>query len=237
MREYTIYPLAVGINETDQGIMTYQRDYGKRIILPIYMFYIKGSDKNILVDTGIEQFVVSEEVETECGFKILEFEDALSSLDLKPEDIDVIIHTHLHNDHCENDYKCSKAVVYAQKAEVAFLKNPHPIDHRYYPDVLDGVNVVEIEGDAGIEDGIDVIFSPGHSVGGQSVAINTSKGKAIITGFCCNEKNFPAKGPAICPGVHIDAIKAYDSAQKIKNIADIIIPIHDLSVGRLKQIP
>lgn len=237
MREYTIYPLAVGINETDQGIMTYQRDYGKRIILPIYMFYIKGSDKNIIVDTGLEQFVVSEEVEKECGFKILEFEDALSSFDLKPEDIDVIIHTHLHNDHCENDYKCSNAVVYAQKAEVAFLKNPHPIDHRYYPDVLDGVNVVEIEGDAGIEDGIDVIFSPGHSAGGQSVAINTSKGKAVITGFCCNEKNFPAKGPAICPGVHLDAIKAYDSAQKIRNLADIIIPIHDLSVGRLKQIP
>ena len=237
MRQYTIYPLAVGINETDQGIMTYQRDYGKRIILPIYMFYIKGSDKKILVDTGLEQFVVSEEVEKECGFKILEFEDALSSLDLKPEDIDVIIHTHLHNDHCENDYKCSNAVVYAQKTEVAFLKNPHPIDHRYYPDVLDGVNVVEIDGDAGIEEGIDVIFSPGHSVGGQSVAINTSKGKTVITGFCCNEKNFPAKGPAICPGVHIDAIKAYDSAQKIRNLADIIIPIHDLSIGRLKQIP
>ena len=237
MRQYTIYPLAVGINETDQGIMTYQRDYGKRIILPIYMFYIKGSDKNIIVDTGLEQFVVSEEVEKECGFKILEFEDALSSLDLKPEDIDVIIHTHLHNDHCENDYKCSNAVVYAQKAEVAFLKNPHPVDHRYYPDVLDGVNVVEIDGDAGIEEGIDVIFSPGHSVGGQSVAINTSKGKTVITGFCCNEKNFPANGPAICPGVHIDAIKAYDSAQKIRNLADIIIPIHDLSIGRLKQIP
>jgi len=237
MREYTIHPVAVGINETDQGIMTYQRDYGKRIILPIYMFYIKGSDKNIIVDTGLEQFVVSEEVEKECGFKILEFEDALSSFGLKPEDIDVIIHTHLHNDHCENDYKCSNAVVFVQKTELAFLKNPHPIDHRYYHDVLDGVNVVEIEGDAKIVDGIEVIFSPGHSVGGQSVAINTSKGKAVITGFCCNEKNFPAKGPAICPGVHIDAIKAYDSAQKIKNMADIIIPIHDLSIGRLKQIP
>ncbi len=60
MRKYTIHPVAVGINETDQGIMTYLRDYGKRIILPVYMFYIKGGDKKILVDTGLEQFVVSE---------------------------------------------------------------------------------------------------------------------------------------------------------------------------------
>ncbi|MBA3036781.1 MAG: N-acyl homoserine lactonase family protein, partial [Desulfobacterium sp.] len=141
------------------------------------------------------------------------------------------------NDHCENDYKCENAVVYVQKAELEFFKNPHPIDHRYYPDVLDGVNVVEVEGDVKIEDGIELIFSPGHTVGGQSVAINTSKGKAVITGFCCNEKNFPEKGPAICPGVHIDAIKGYDSAQKIKNLADILIPLHDLSIGRQKQIP
>ena len=29
MVEYTIHPLVVGLNETDQGVMTYLRDYGK----------------------------------------------------------------------------------------------------------------------------------------------------------------------------------------------------------------
>ena len=237
MQEYTIHPLVVGINETDQGIMTYLHDYGKRILLPIYVFYLKGGDKNILVDTGLEQFVVSDEIRKNCGFGIFEFEDALATLNLKPEDIDIIIHTHLHNDHCENDYKCSNADVYVQKTEHDFLKNPHPIDHRYYPDVLDEVNVIDIEGDTNILDGIDVIFTPGHSVGGQSVSVNTSKGKAIITGLCCNGKNFPSSGPAISPGVHINVIEAYDSMQKLKGMADILIPLHDLSVGRLKSIP
>jgi len=94
-----------------------------------------------------------------------------------------------------------------------------------------------VEGDANILDGIDVIFSPGHTVGGQSVAINTSKGKAIITGLCCNDKNFPATGPAIAPGVHINVIEAYDSMQKIKEMADILIPLHDLAIGKMKTIP
>lgn len=237
MRQYTIHPLVVGVNETDQGVMTYLRDYGKRIWLPIYVFYISGGDKNILVDTGLEEFFVPETVGTTYGFEVLEFEDALSTFDLRPEDIDVIIHTHLHNDHCENDYKCVNADVYVQKAEYEFLKNPHPIDHRYYPDILDDVNIVEVEGDAHILDGIEVIYTPGHTVGGQSVAINTSEGKAIITGFCCNDKNFPAAGPAVTPGVHIDVMAAYDSAQKIKESADILIPLHDLSIGSLKQIP
>jgi len=45
---------------------------------------------------------------------------------------------------CENAYKCPRAKVYVQKAEIEFLRNPHPIDHRYYSDVLDGVDVVEV---------------------------------------------------------------------------------------------
>jgi glyoxylase-like metal-dependent hydrolase (beta-lactamase superfamily II) len=237
MQEYTIHPLVVGANETDQGVMTYLHDYGKRIWIPIYVFYIEGGDKKILIDTGLEQFVVPDEVGKTYGFEVLEFEAALATVALKPEDIDVIIHTHLHNDHCENDYKCPNAKVYVQKAEMDFFRHPHPIDHRYYPDVLDGVDVVEVEGDVNILDGIDVIFSPGHTVGGQSVAINTSKGRVIITGFCCNDKNFPATGPAIAPGVHIDVREAYDSAQKIKEMAEILIPLHDLSVGKMKTIP
>ena len=237
MQEYTIHPLAVGINETDQGVMTYLRDYGKRIYLPIYAFYLNGGGKHILVDTGLEQFVVPDGAEEQCGFKILEFVTALATLDLKPEDIDIIIHTHLHNDHCENDYLCPEAEVYVQRKEYEFMLEPHPVDHRYYSDILDDNEVIEIEGDANILDGIDVIFSPGHTVGGQSVVVNTAKGKAIITGFCCNDKNFPASGPAVAPGVHIDLIEAYDSIQKIKAMADILIPLHDLSVGRMKTIP
>ena len=237
MREYTIHPLVVGINETDQGVMTYLRDYGKRIYLPIYVFYIDGGDKRILVDTGLEQFMIPEEAEEECGFKIREFDEALATLDLKPEDIDIIIHTHLHNDHCENDYKCTNATVYVQKKEYDFLLNPHPVDHRYYPDILDDMNVVRLEGDTTIAEGIDVIYSPGHTVGGQSVCVNTSDGQAIITGFCCNDKNFPSAGPAITPGVHIDLTEAYDSIQKIREMADILLPLHDLSIGRRKTIP
>ena len=237
MQQYTIHPLVVGINETDQGVMTYLRDYGRRIYLPIYVFYLKGGNKHILIDTGLEQFMVPEGAEEQCGFKIYEFEEALATVDLKPEDIDLIIHTHLHNDHCENDYKCTNAEVIVQKIEHEFLKEPHPVDHRYYPDILDEVNVVEIDGDANIADGIDVILSPGHTVGGQSVAVNTSAGKAVITGFCCNDKNFPSAGPAIAPGVHINLADAYDSIQKIKSMADILLPLHDPSIGKQKTIP
>lgn len=237
MTTYTIHPLAVGFNETDQGIMTYQRFHGKRIILPIYVFAIKGGDKKIIVDTGLEDFVVPPDLEEQLGFPVMEFEEALGTVGWKPEEIEIVIHTHLHNDHCENDVLCTNAEVYVQQAELDFFRNPHPIDHRYYPDVLDGVNLITLEGDNTIVDGIDVLFTPGHTPGGQSVVVETSRGKALITGLCCNAENFPPTGGVIAPGVHLDVIQAYESMKRVQETAEILIPLHDLEVGKKRVIP
>jgi glyoxylase-like metal-dependent hydrolase (beta-lactamase superfamily II) len=237
MSKYVIHPLVVGINETDQGIMTYQKGYGKRIYLPIYVFYLEGGDQRILVDTGMEEFMIPPGAEEETGLKIMEFEGALDTVNLKPEDVDIVIQTHLHNDHCENTYKCKNAKVYVQQAELDFFKSPHPLDHRYYSDLMDDSELITVEGDREIVPGLSVILTPGHTPGGQSVAVETAKGTAVITGFCCNGNNFPIVGPAVAPGVHIDAIEAYESAQRIKELADILIPIHDVEVGLKGKIP
>ena len=234
---YKIHPIVVGTKVFDKSMMTYQYGAGQEYTIPIYCWYLEGGDRKILVDTGEMNPIRSETREKSIGGKIYTFEEGLARWDLSPTDIDMIIHTHLHNDHCENDYKCTNAAVYVQKAEHEFLQNPHPVDHRYYPDILDDVQVVEVDGDANITGGIDVILSPGHTVGGQSVAVNTSGGRTVITGFCCNDKNFPSTGPAIAPDVHIDLTEAYDSIQKIKEMADIILPLHDLSIGTRTTIP
>ena len=237
MSKYVIHPLVVGINETDQGIMTYQKGYGKRIYLPIYVFYLEGGDQKILVDTGMEEFMVPPGAAEDTNLKIMEFEEALATVNLKPEDVDIVIQTHLHNDHCENTYKCTNAKVYVQQAELDFFKSPHPLDHRYYSDLLDESEVVTVEGDREIAPGIRVILTPGHTPGGQSVAVETDRGPAVITGFCCNAENFPSVGPAVTPGVHINAIEAYESAQRVRELADILIPIHDVEIGRSGKIP
>jgi glyoxylase-like metal-dependent hydrolase (beta-lactamase superfamily II) len=237
VQTYTIHPLAVGVNRTDQGIMTYQKDYGRRIWLPIYAFYLRGGGKHILVDTGLDEFVLPDGAEDGCGFPIHDFETALETVGLTPADIDVIIHTHLHNDHCENDYKCPRARVIVQRIDLDFFRQPHPLDHRYYADLLDGVEVETVTGDVELFPGIEVILSPGHTPGGQSVLVNTTAGRAAITGFCCNGRNFPKVGPAVTPGVHTDALQAYDSIQKLKAMADILIPLHEPQIGRQAQIP
>ncbi len=237
MRTYRILPLAVGINETDQGVMTYLHGYGRRILLPIYAFVIEGGKRRILVDTGLSEFRVPEGAEETLGFPILDFTEALARVGLSPEAIEVIVHTHLHNDHCENDALCPNAEIWVQKAEMEFLRRPHPVDHRYDAELLAGLPVREVEGDTVLEEGIALWFSPGHTPGGQSVVVNTARGRAILTGFCCNAENFPPRAPALAPGVHLDLIQAWETAQRIRRAADILIPLHDPAVGRMRRIP
>jgi hypothetical protein len=43
--------------------------------------------------------------------------------------------------------------------------------------------------------------------------------------------------PVIAPGIHSDLYQAYSSALKIKEIADIIIPVHDPEMALRKEIP
>jgi N-acyl homoserine lactone hydrolase len=194
VRKYLIHPLVVGANETDQGVMTYLKGYGKRIWIPIYVFYLAGGPEKILVDTGLEQFVVPAAVGERYGLKIQEFEEALGEYALKPEDIDIIIHTHLHNGHCENDYQCTNARVYVQRREYEFFKDPHPVDHRYFPDLLDQVAVVPVEGDQEIVEGVQVLLTPGHTVGGQSVGVNTRRGRAVIPASAAMSRTSPPPG-------------------------------------------
>jgi N-acyl homoserine lactone hydrolase len=59
----------------------------------------------------------------------------------------------------------------------------------------------------------------------------------VITGFGYHEQNFPAEGPVVPSGVHINVMSAYDSVRRVQEIADILLPLHDLSIGRRRNFP
>jgi glyoxylase-like metal-dependent hydrolase (beta-lactamase superfamily II) len=232
---YSITPLLTGVRNPDQGIMTYQQGYGKRIWLPIWSFLLQGGGKNILVDTGLEEnelFIPQGFIE-ETGLVPESLLEGLAGAGLSTEDIDIVINTHLHDDHCGNNALFPRAIFYAHRDEIAFCRRPHPIDHRYDTSFIEGIPFVEVDREMDIAPGLRVLHSPGHSVGGLSVLVETGEGPAVITGFCCNAENFPVNGPAVCPGVHLDAIAAWESIQRIKGLGVRILPMHDLGLKRI----
>ncbi len=248
MTTFTLHPMVVGTKVFDKGMMTYQHDYGESYTIPIYSWYIEGGEKNIVVDTGEMHPIQSEAREEAIGGKIVTFEHGLAQWGLTPEDIDIVIHTHLHNDHCENDYKCTNAVFYVHEKELTHIRDPHPLDFRYLEDfiyeITENKQICSIKGDEEIVPGIRVLHTPAHTEGGLSVAVETSKGTAIITGFCCLLENFyPPKQitamemEVIPPGTHINVNEAYDIMLRIKEEADILLPLHEPKFASVGSIP
>jgi glyoxylase-like metal-dependent hydrolase (beta-lactamase superfamily II) len=248
MNTYTIHPLVMGTKVFDKSMMTYQHNNGVPFTIPIYCWYLEGGDKTILVDTGEMSPIQSEDRERAIGGKIYTFEEGLARWGLTPEDIDIVIHTHLHNDHCENDYKCENAAFYVHEKELERIHNPHPLDYRYLEDYIDEVEengqIRVVRGDMDIVPGIRVIHTPVHTDGGLTVLIDTPSGKAAITGFCVINENFnPPKEiramemEVLPPGTHVNVYEAYDIMIKVRDMADILIPLHEPAFAAMDTIP
>lgn len=246
--QYKIHPIVMGTKAFDKGMMTYQHDYGKPYTIPIYCWYIEGGDRKILVDTGEMSPLLSNEREQAIGGKIYTFEDGLKRWGLQPEDIDIVIHTHLHNDHCENDEKCKNATFYIHEKEIERIHNPHPLDFRYMEDYIIEIEkngqIKIVNKDIEILPGIKVIHTPAHTEGGLTVLIETEKGIAVITGFCVIMENFdpPVKIKAmemevIPPGTLVNAYEAYNIILKVRDMADILLPLHEPKFASLDTIP
>ena len=248
MTSYKIHPIVMGTKAFDKSMMTYQHGAGTPFTIPIYSWYLEGGDKTILVDTGEMSPIQSLERETAINGKIYTFEQGLARFNLKPEDIDIVIHTHLHTDHCENDYKCTNATFYVHEKEMHRIHNPHPLDFRYLEDYIEDVEengqIKILTDDTQIVPGIRCVHTPVHTDGGMSVVIDTEKGKAVITGFCVIKENFnPPKEiramemEVIPPGTVVNTWDAYDIMIKIRDMADILLPLHEPEFTSIKTIP
>ena len=244
MKTYRIRPFALSTCEIDMGVFTYRCNYGKKAKSTSFIWYIEGAEKNIIVDTGSDAKLRADFRGNKQGVDLISFEDALAKVGLKPENVDVVIQTHLQWDHVGNTFKCKNAKVVVQEDELNFALFPHPIlAPTYAKYLLKGLNYEVVKGYCEIEPGIDLIPSPGHTPGCQSVSINTDKGKAIITGFCCIKANFePPEDvknvtPALPSGGHMNPVDSFESAMRIKEMADILIPVHEPSLIGVESIP
>ena len=233
---------------------------------PYLGFLLQDGERNILVDTGIsEKFFIDGKawgaLPAEGGRDFLV--SALAGEGLKPEDVDCLVYTHLHNDHAANCELFTNATLIFQKDEWINLLSPLPVQQirrDYDPDVIDEIRRMKrlaIDGDFELTEGIRLLKTPGHTLGGQSIAVNTKKGTVVLIGDLClvNFMAFPdipeivdmqgkshplpqappVFGPAIPHGLIYNAYDFYDSIQKVKAAASkdapgYIIPGHEPSL-------
>ncbi|ERG87902.1 MAG: metal-dependent hydrolase of the beta-lactamase superfamily II, partial [halophilic archaeon J07HX5] len=102
---YTVTPLHCGTLRLDKSILTTQVDSGVTVPVPSICYLIEGAHGPVLVDTSfgniqqMEQLHPSFECSRSAGATVTSQLDAHG---YQPEDIEVVVLSHLHWDHCYN---------------------------------------------------------------------------------------------------------------------------------------
>ena len=191
MSNWTIYALYYGQIECPKAVGTAGIDTDLKIALPYMGFLLENESRRILVDTGVhERFIVNGRAwggyPAKAGSNYVI--NSLQKIGVKPGDIEMVLYTHLHNDHTGASHLFKKSLHVFQNDEWENLLDPLPaqqLRRDYNPEtipVLKNLNCLRVSGDGEILPGIKFYKTPGHTLGSMSITVETGKGMYVLTG-------------------------------------------------------
>jgi N-acyl homoserine lactone hydrolase len=238
---YTITPASVGTLTIDRSQLMWGQGFGTKIQIPVLMFYVEGGDKRILVDTGCS--APESAAKYHYPFIRKPEEDptrALEAIGVNPSEIDIVVATHLHWDHCYNHELFTNARFFIQRTELQFAAAPYPIFANAYEAPTTGMippysktKFEVLDGDFDLADGLKIVFAPGHTPGMQCVVVNTAKGVYYIAGdnVALYENLEGNRFGRPIPGINfINLGDYYETFRRMDRLADHVLPGHDLKV-------
>ena len=153
---------------------------------------------------------------------------ALESRGLGVEDIDTVVLTHLHWDHCQNADLFPGARVLVHPKELDYAKDPNRADGNsatYFLDILGKLRVEPVsEGDA-IADGVSVIDTPGHTKGHISIRLDVEGEPTLVAGDALPDGGTVRRG--VPYNIFWDVNDATESVEKMLDGSSVFYPGHD----------
>lgn len=193
MSDMKMYFFNVGSIKLDKGYITAGRDMGKPLEVPVPAFLITHPKGNVLFDTGMSRDVI-DKADQRWGLvakvfipvekKGQDIVSQLAKIGLKPDDISIVVNSHLHLDHAGDNEYFPKAMFIVQKEEMKAAYRPEIFQRAAYfkADFDHPLNYVEVQGDYDVfGDGkIQCLFTPGHTQGHQSLMVNLKNSGTFI---------------------------------------------------------
>lgn len=152
---------------------------------PCYCYLLTDGSRAVLVDSGANAATAAAAGLTIDGDTPALLDAGLRAADVDPEDVTLIVHTHLHYDHVGNDLRFPNAQVVVQEAEVRWATGEEA--GPFYLEVTEllralGDRVRTVEGEAALLPGLRALWNGGHTPGHQSVVISGAGRDACICG-------------------------------------------------------
>jgi glyoxylase-like metal-dependent hydrolase (beta-lactamase superfamily II) len=172
----------------------FEPDEQNRIRIGLNALLVRTGRENVLVDTGIGFKWDARSLDRYSIRHETDIVSELLRLGLQPEDIDIVINTHLHFDHAgtntiERDGQIvptfPRARYIVQRGEFEHALSPHERDRASYnpqdiKPVSDAGQLDLVDGDQEITEGIRVIKVAGHNRDLQCVRIDSNGETAFV---------------------------------------------------------
>ena len=213
--------------EIDRGLMVYLKTayFGQKYLAPVRPLLVRTDEGPLMVDTGLgdipEKLQKYYPVHRDSNIR-----DSLAAEGLKPDDIAIIINTHLHFDHAGNNRLFPKARIFVQKKELDYARDPPRfLRGGYIREFFETPNLEVMDGEKDVVGGVRVIPTPGHTAGHQSVLIDAGAKRYIYTGDVSPVRENWETGIPV--GILLDPMAATESLERCKALGARPIFSHD----------
>jgi len=142
----------------------------------VFAYLVDTPIAKILVDTGVGRG--NKYIEAQFGPQHTPISEELVRLGYTISDIDIVINSHLHFDHCGNNALFPNADIYVQQAELDIARSSRYTVREWFD--YPGAHIVSVAGDMRISEHIELVATPGHTPGHQSVLVHGPEGRALI---------------------------------------------------------
>ena len=156
---------------------------------PVWSALIRCPEGLILFDTGLHPVHVDRPDATfgsSSGLTVtMRSDDAivprLAAQGVRPDDITIVVNSHLHFDHAGNNRAFPKATFVVQAAQLAHAKGRANFPAIYWDDPA--LSYLPTTGRAQIAKGVAAVPTPGHAPGHQSLVVDLARtGRVVLCG-------------------------------------------------------
>lgn len=144
----------------------------------VHGFLVRDREVCILVDTGVG--TDSSLIDRLYKPDRVDLHAALAEVGASFRDITAVVNTHLHFDHCGNNRLFPGVPIFVQHAELDAVKQPHYTVSEWVN--FADANYVPIRGAHAISENIQLLPTPGHTPGHQSLVVQSQSGTEIVVG-------------------------------------------------------
>jgi N-acyl homoserine lactone hydrolase len=159
------------------------------VYAPVWSALLRTPEGNILFDTGLHPVHVARPEATfgpSPTMKVnMSNEDAvvsrLRAVGVGPDDIAIVVNSHLHFDHAGNNGAFPQATFVVQAEHLAFAKGKPNFPGVYWD--IPELAYVPAAGRSRVAPGVEVVPTPGHAPGHQSLVVDLREtGRVVLTG-------------------------------------------------------